>query len=104
MTRHDDDAAAAAIAAQRMRVALEGAPKRRRFFPDHRDTFQIGEQHAAVRLAGEERGAWTAFAAHALDGLLANASQGFGERDVNWAKRAAELADDLLLEFRERSK
>lgn len=46
---------------------------------------------------------WSLYAAHALSGLLANSSEGFGARDgIDWAKRAAEYADDLLALHNER--
>jgi hypothetical protein len=46
---------------------------------------------------------WSLFAAHALGGLMANSDPDFGSRaGINWAARAAELADDLLREHEAR--
>lgn len=50
-----------------------------------------------MTMSAEDR--WALFAAHALSGLMANSSDGFPREAINWAKRAAELADELAAEF-----
>lgn len=47
-------------------------------------------------LASARAARWASFAAHALGGLMAGTEE--APTGINWAKRAAELADELLAE------